>query len=175
MNQKQAFYHWDLLVYILSIDKSRTLGHLTIAFSTWVAVALLYNVMHLLGSGHSTYQQQLVETFSSCCWRIKMAKTERCLKKNSLLQVLNFFPFLAILFEMGLCVCILAAAVASAWNVSISATRFGEISPFWLKFLIVFDNFSKAIFSIRQHFDPNLAKKCYWAKFHCCNWPNIEK
>ena len=39
-----------------------------------------------------------------------------------------------------------------------SVTRIGEISPFWLKLLIFFGNFSKALFNIRQYFEPILAK-----------------
>ena len=54
-------------------------------------------------------------------------------------------------------------------------TRFGEILPFWLKFLKVFDNFSKALFIIWHYIEPILTKNCYWAKLHCGKWPNIEK
>ena len=52
-------------------------------------------------------------------------------------------------------------------------TRFGKISPFWHKFIKVFGNFSKVLFSIWQYLGPTLAKYCYWANFHCCKWSNI--
>ena len=56
-----------------------------------------------------------------------------------------------------------------------SVTRFGEISPFWKKYLTVFGNFSKVLFRIWNYFERAWAKNCHRAKFHCCKWPNIEK
>ena len=53
-------------------------------------------------------------------------------------------------------------------------TRFGEISPLWLKFLKVFGNFSKALFSIWQYFELTWAKNCSRVKFHCFNWPILN-
>ena len=47
-------------------------------------------------------------------------------------------------------------------------TRFGKILPFWLIFNGLFG-------SIWQIFEHTLAKVIfYWAKFHCCKWPNIK-
>ena len=54
-------------------------------------------------------------------------------------------------------------------------TRFGKISPFWHKFIKVFGNFLKVLFSIWQYLGPTLAKYCNWTNFYCCKWPNVKK
>ena len=59
------------------------------------------------------------------------------------------------------------------WGMT-SVTKFGEISPFWLKFLKVFGNLSKSLVSIWQYFEPILTKIDIGQFFHCCKWPNIE-
>ena len=54
-------------------------------------------------------------------------------------------------------------------------TRFGEISPLWQKFTSLWQIFD-SFFLIWQNAEPTLAILWhYWANFHCCKWPNIEK
>ena len=52
-----------------------------------------------------------------------------------------------------------------------SVTRFGEISPFGQNFKSIWP-----IFMSLQNFEPTLKHLLlYWANFHCCKWPKIEK
>ena len=56
-----------------------------------------------------------------------------------------------------------------------SVTRFGEILPLWQKFTI-FCQICDCLFPIWQNAEPTLANLWhYWANFHCCKWPKIEK
>ena len=65
-----------------------------------------------------------------------------------------------------------------AWKGSflqISVTRFGEISALW-QILTGLWKTVDSLFLIRQNVDLILANLLhYWANFHCCKWPNIEK
>ena len=56
-----------------------------------------------------------------------------------------------------------------------SVTRFGEILPIKQKFRNLWQHF-KGLFDIWQSCEPTLGLfVCFWAKFHHCKWPNIEK
>ena len=56
-----------------------------------------------------------------------------------------------------------------------SVTRFGEISPLWQKFTSLWTIFD-GLFLNWQNAEPTLANwKRFWANFHYCKWPNIEK
>ena len=55
-----------------------------------------------------------------------------------------------------------------------SVTIFGEISPLWQNFTSLWQLFG-GLFLIWQNSQPTLVNLLhYWAKFHCCKWPNIE-
>ena len=56
-----------------------------------------------------------------------------------------------------------------------SVTRFGEFSPLWQKFTNIWQIFDSLflIWQNAEHTSENLWY--YWANFHCCKWPNIEK
>ena len=57
----------------------------------------------------------------------------------------------------------------------ISVTRFGKISPLWQNFTSLWANFD-SLFLIWQNVEITLANLVhYWAKFHSCQRPNIEK
>ena len=54
-------------------------------------------------------------------------------------------------------------------------TRFGVISPLRQNFNRPWQVL-KGPLSIFQNFEHTLAiTLCYWAKFQCCKWPNIER
>ena len=56
-----------------------------------------------------------------------------------------------------------------------SVTRFGVISPLWENFTSLWQNFHSS-FHIRQNTELTLANLWhYWANFHYCKWPNIQK
>ena len=56
-----------------------------------------------------------------------------------------------------------------------SVTRFGEISPFWPKFKLIWQNF-EGLFSIWHNFESTLANfVCFWAYVYCCEQPYSEK
>ena len=56
-----------------------------------------------------------------------------------------------------------------------SVTRFGEISPFWPKFTNLWQCFD-GLFLIWQNSKPTWENLLhYWANFHFCKWPNIER
>ena len=56
-----------------------------------------------------------------------------------------------------------------------NVTRFGKISPLWQKFTRSRASFN-GLFLIWQNAEPTLANLGhYWANFHCCKWPNLEK
>ena len=58
---------------------------------------------------------------------------------------------------------------------SVSVTRFGEMLPLWQKFTSLWQIFD-CLFLIWQNAEPTFANLWhYWAIFHCCKWPNIEK
>ena len=51
-------------------------------------------------------------------------------------------------------------------------TRFGEIPPPSEKF----GPFLEGLFCVGQNVEPTWGKFLFfWAKFHCCIWPNIEQ
>ena len=56
-----------------------------------------------------------------------------------------------------------------------SVTRLAEISPLWQKIKSLWQIF-ESLYLIWQNVEPTLANLLhYWANFHCCSWPNIEK
>ena len=58
---------------------------------------------------------------------------------------------------------------------TISVTRLGKILPLCRNFKSLKQIYQDS-FSIWQNFEHTWAiLLCYWAKFHCCKWPNIEK
>ena len=59
--------------------------------------------------------------------------------------------------------------------VALSVTRFGEISPLKQKFRTLWQYF-KGLFGIGQSCEPTVGQFVFfWANFHCCKRPNLEK
>ena len=59
--------------------------------------------------------------------------------------------------------------------IGISVDKIGKILPLWQN-LKVFGQLLKVYFVLGKILNLLWANvMCYWAKVHCCKWPNIEK
>ena len=56
-----------------------------------------------------------------------------------------------------------------------SMTRFGEISPLWQKFTILWAMFGMVYLVFDKLLYLHLQFLCYWSNFHCRKWTKIEK
>ena len=69
---------------------------------------------------------------------------------------------------------VFAIEVDQCCDAAISVTRCGEKSPLWPNFKSL-RQFLKPSFCIGEIIELTLAIFCFWANFHWCKWPNIEK